>query len=118
MKYIPVKLNMWEHPRNYFGETWEGYYVFLSQTRDSDALTRSNYICGLEQIGGRSETVVETHERHWACGWLDTILIHEDDYDALLKADKLMQRLEDYPVVNEDHYSELEYEENPEMYQE
>jgi hypothetical protein len=44
-------------------------------------------------------------------------LIPEENYDALLKADKIMQKLEDYPVVDEDHYSQLEYEENPEMYQ-
>ena len=45
-------LNLWTHPQNYMGTTWEEYYVFLSQTRDSDALHRSNYIKGLEAIGG------------------------------------------------------------------
>ena len=111
MKYLPVKLNMWEHPSNYYGETWEGFYVFLSQTRDSDALTRSNFECALKLVGGG---VAVSHERHWACGWIETILIPEENYDALLKADKIMQKLEDYPVVDEDHYSQLEYDEEQE----
>lgn len=113
MKYLPVKLNMWEHPRNYFGEVWPDYYVFLSQTRDSDALTRSNFVCGLARVKEKGGVAI-AYERHWACGWIETILIHQDDYEVLLEADKIMQKLEDYPVVDEDHYSQLEYEEEQE----
>jgi hypothetical protein len=32
-------------------------------------------------------------------------------------ADKILDKLEDYPVLNEEHYSELDYAENPEQYQ-
>jgi hypothetical protein len=108
MKYLPVKLQLWEHPTNYYGETWEGHYVFLWQTRDSDALARSNFTCALEQIG---KGIAVSHERHWACGWIETILIPEDNYNALRVADEIMRKLEDYPVLNEDHFSQLEYEE-------
>jgi hypothetical protein len=53
-----TKLTRWKTPDSYFGAEWPEYYVFLSQHRDSDALTRSNFICGLEAIGGgASETV-------------------------------------------------------------
>jgi len=105
-------LQLWKHPQDYMGATWEDYYVFLSQTRDSDALDRSNFIKGLEAIGGEDpEQVVVAGATHWACGWLDTIYIHKDAHDALRKADEVMAALADYPVVDEEHYCELEHEE-------
>jgi hypothetical protein len=106
-----MKLELWKHPSNYFGETWEGYYIFLSQTRDSDALTRSNFTCAIEQIG---KGIAVSHERHWACGWIETILIPEENTQALAIAEKILDKLENYPVLNEDHYSELEYTEEQE----
>ena len=107
-----MKLELWKHPENYYGERWDGYYVFLSQTRDSEALTRSNFECALDQIGGVNDyAVIVTYERHWACGWLETILIHKTNTSALEIAQKILDKLEDYPVLNEEHYSELEYNE-------
>ena len=103
-----MKLELWKHPENYYGERWDGFYVFLSQTRDSEALTRSNFTCALEQIGGN---VAVAHERHWACGWVETILIPQENTQALEIAQKILDKLEDYPVLNEEHYSELEYSE-------
>ena len=68
--YTPNKLNLWQHPESYYGAAWPDSYVFLSQSRDSDALTRSNFECGLELLGGESDTVQVIRERHWACdGW-------------------------------------------------
>lgn len=110
-----MKLELWTRPANYLGQTWEGYYVFLSQTRDSDALTRSNFECALKELGGVNDyAVVVTYERHWACGWLETILIHKTNTQALKIADDILWSLADYPVLDEEHYSELEYEENHE----
>ena len=110
-------LKIWEHPQDYMGTTWEDYYVFLSQTRDSDALERSNFIKGLEAIGGEDpEMVVTAGANHWACGWLDTIYIHKDAHTALQKADEIMNELANYPVVDEEHYCELEQEEATEVW--
>lgn len=50
-------------------------------------------------------------EGHWAVGWVEWIAIHKSDSRALEVADKIQDRLEGYPVVNEDHWSELETEE-------
>jgi hypothetical protein len=109
--YEPKHLKLWTMPQHYAGEVWPGYYVFLSQHRDSDSLTRSNFDCGLEAIGGESETVQVVREGHWAVGWVEWIAIHQDDEKALQIADEIKERLEDYPVVNEDHWSELEWNE-------
>lgn len=109
--YPPEHLRLWTHPQNYIGEVWPGYYVFLGQHRDSDCLERSNFTCALEAIGGETETVHVIRERHWAVGWIEWIAIHQDDTAALQKADDIARKLQDYPVVNEDHWSELEHEE-------
>jgi hypothetical protein len=44
-------------------------------------------------------------------GWVEWIAIHESDSQALEKANEIMRRLDGYPVVNEDHWSELEWNE-------
>lgn len=104
-------LQKWAMPAHYSGEVWPEYYVFLSQHRDSDSLTRSNFDCALKAIGGESETVQVVRERHWAVGWVEWIAIHQDDSLALSLASGIANRLDDYPVVNENHWSELEYQE-------
>ena len=110
-----MKLELWTRPNNYLGQTWEGYYVFLSQTRDSDALTRSNFECALDIIKNVGDhPIAVAHERHWACGWLETILIPQENIDAVEVAQKMLDKLEDYPILNEEHYYELEYLENDE----
>lgn len=113
----PKHLKLWTMPDNYMGEVWPGYYVFLGQHRDSDSLTRSNFICGLKEIGGETETVQVVRERHWAVGWVEWIAIHQDDEKALEIADHIMDGLEDYPVVNEDHWSDLEWTEAHDYWQ-
>lgn len=114
--YEPEHLKLWTMPDHYFGAVWPAYYVFLGQHRDSDSLTRSNFQCALKAIGGESETVHVVHEGHWAVGWVEWIAIHQDDHEALRKADEIMRELEEYPVVDEMHWSEVEMEEANEVW--
>ena len=101
-------LTRWKMPEHYAGEVWPEYFVFLGQHRDSDALTRSNFTCALRAIGGAAQVV---RERHWAVGWVEWIAIHQDDAETLARASAIAERLADYPVLDEDHFSELEYSE-------
>lgn len=103
------KLKRWTMPDSYYGEVWPKHYVFLAQHRDSDACTRSNFACGLAAIGGESDTVLVIRERHWAVGWVEWVAIHESDTPALAQADKLLDDLDDYPVLDEENLSDLEY---------
>ena len=102
-------IKRWTRPDSYWGEEWPEYFVFLGQHRDSDALSRSNFECGLRELGGESETVFIVRERHWAVGWVEWIAIHESDEDALQNADEMADALSDYPVLDESHFSELEW---------
>ena len=109
-EYKHIKL--WTMPSNYGGETWPDYYSSgVGQSRDSDALERSNFISMLALLGGESETVIVVREGHWAAGWVEWIAIHATDEKALAIADETKGALEDYSVINEDHWSELEHEE-------
>lgn len=106
-----LTLTKWKYPAHYTGEVWPDYFVFANQNRDSDALTRSNFACALKALGGESETVLVVREGHWAVGWVEWIAIHETDADALRIARGLVERCADYPVLDEDHFSELEWSE-------
>lgn len=111
IRYTPSYLKRWELPSSYAGAQWPDWYVIIGQHRDSDSLTRSNFECMLKALGGESDTVKVIRESHWACGWVEWIGVHEDDTKALIEADGIMRDLEDYPVISEDHWSNLEFEE-------
>jgi hypothetical protein len=112
-----MKLELWTRPSNYLGDTWEGYYVFLSQNRDSDTLTRSNFSCALDHVKNIGDGVAVAYERHFACGWIETIMIPQENTEAVSVANVILRSLDNYPVLNEEHYFELDYAENPEVYQ-
>lgn len=115
--FTPSHLKLWTMPDHYAGAVWPGYYSSgVSQSRDSDALERSNFRCMLAAIGGESDTVQVIREGHWAVGWVEWIAIHQDDEKALRIADKINGALEDYPVINEDDWSNEEYEEANEVW--
>lgn len=107
-----LHIKRWTMPSHYAGEVWPDYYSSsVGQSRDSSCLERSNFTCMLEALGGETETVRVIREGHWAVGWVEWIAIHESDHGALAIADDIAGSLEDYPVVDEDHWSELEFNE-------
>lgn len=107
--YQPKHLKRWTMPRDYFGATWPDYYsAGVGQSRDSDCLEQSNFAAMLEALGGESETVLVVSEDHWAVGWVEWIAIHETDDAALAEADRLVEGLQDYPVLNEEDWSQRE----------
>ena len=117
MPYDPENLRRWKLPSHYFGAQWTDYYSSgVGQSRDSDALERSNFACMLRALGGESETVIVVHESHWAVGWVEWIAIHETDSKSLATADEIMAALADYPVIDESDFSERETEEANEVW--
>ncbi len=117
-----MRMQKWTRPENYGGAEWNNYYIFLSQNRDSDVLTRSNFRSALTAIGGETgfeenengnkyALITVVRENHWACGWVEWIAIHESATEQIAIAERILERLEDYPIVNENDFGELEYEE-------
>ncbi len=117
---MKTTLDKWTLPKCYIGSNWPDYYVFLSRNRDSYALERANFEAGLaavrsvaskEPIPGdedESATVQVVTENHFLCGWIEWIAIHESDHAALAVANLIMEELEDYPVVDENLWSQYE----------
>ena len=122
----------WKRPDSWAGKPWDGWFVGLSRTRDSDVLTESNFYVFLDALRALPEvtvddtenalqsyrteredwtevnTVMIVPESHWACGWIDWIAIHPSNKAAMKLADEMLCGLDNYPVLDEDHWSELE----------
>lgn len=113
-----MKLANWSHNgptavdsrANYMGDDLSDLLrAPVSRTRDSDLLDESNFATALDLLGGESDTVRVHRFGHWACGWYELLLIDPRDTVAVGIAEKLADRLASYPVLNEDHFSDLEW---------
>lgn len=88
----------------------------VSRTRDSGPLEQSNFAAALETLGGESETVEVHSFNHWGPGWFEIILIDPRDAERVKRCEELEASLEDYPVLDEEDYSEREMEEANEVW--
>lgn len=129
MTYSPEYLKLASKPADYAGADWTGWYAVLSQHRDSDALARSNFTAALDllqTVEGHDnpapmppgtfdrhesyEVVYVGSASHWAVGWCESIYVHKDAPEAVLRAaDDILRRMADYPVLDESAYCELEW---------
>lgn len=100
----------------YSGERGD-WFIALAIHRDSDPLSRSNFECmqkalnalpAVKEWAGEDSPVQIERFSHWAVGWCDYLLINPECKEALELANRLEEKLDDYPVLNEDHWSELE----------
>lgn len=109
----PSSFDSWS---NYMGQTeFPSLYAVLTQNRDSDCLTRSNFTSALKMLGGESDNVHIYRFGHWACGWWEVIAVKKNTPEYAI-AEKILDDLSDYPVVDEDHYSELQFNEQNEFW--
>ena len=114
--YDPEHLTRWTMPSNYFGEVWPNYYsAGVGRSRDSEALEESNFRSvqrALEKLPPFDDEYSRQsiREGHWAVGWVEWIAIHQDDAEALKLCDGIKAKLEDYPVVDEEDFSNPEHE--------
>jgi len=106
----PDSFMAFTHGAPYNGE----WYVFLGQHRESSILDQVNFITGLRELGGTSDTVMVVQESCSLVGWIQWIAIHESDTESLEKADDMLCAIADYPVLDEMAYSEHQ---TDEMYQ-
>lgn len=118
-------LTLWTRPDSYMGPDWDQFYVVMGQNRDSDALNRSNWAVALERLqaeetklggamldpeGDSYLQIVRDH--HWAVGWVEFIYLRKDAPVSILElADSMRAQIANYPILDESHFSNLEYEE-------
>lgn len=95
---------------NYLGEIPEpNLLVVMTRSRDSDVLTESNWSCAIKDLGGEGDGVEIHRFGHWGCGWWEALCVHKGTEKETIAAD-IHEALEHYPVLNEDHHSDLEEE--------
>lgn len=116
-------IEKWRYPADYMGTDYKGYYILYSMNRDSDHLTISNFETILklfEDIGvkvindydmssDKHPYVINVRARHWAVGWIDTIMIHEDASSVIWdQVESINNSLSDYPILDDDDYYQKE----------
>lgn len=120
---MPAPLTIWTTPDSYAGFNPEGHIVVVTRTRDSDALDRSNWQAARERLAkaagldtipadDSAQPVYDWRASHWACGWIEYLMVRPDAPEAVLaEAQAIADELADYPILDEDAFSELEWQE-------
>ena len=105
-------LSKWQYASNYGGEDFSDHYVVYTQHRDSDTLERSNFRVLVRELeDAYPESTYIARSGHWAVGWVEQLLIEETNYNALALAEILLEKINDYPVLDEFDWSDLQVEE-------
>lgn len=96
------------------GETWAWTF---GTNRDADALVRSNWDVITFDMQSRFPDDTDIFRAgHWACGWVEQLSVRvlNDDgtmTDAGQAVLDWMDHLDNYPVADDEHFSDLEYSE-------
>ncbi len=99
---------------NYMGPRHEDKLVIMSRTRDAALLTQVNWEVAEEIMGEDAEII---RIGHWAVGWIEHLVIPDDAPDEVkIKAGEIVSALSDYPILDEERYSEAEWEAMHEAY--
>lgn len=88
----------------------QDWLVCIGRNRDSDALARSNWRVAEKSFEALDPSGVdhEVHRfGHWACGWLELIIVRPDTPCAK-EAGDMEAALADYPILDEHDCSEEE----------
>lgn len=103
---------VWEGPSD---ESDPDKWAFtVSRHRDSGLLDESNFATISKDMEARFPDDVEVvHSSHWAVGWIDELAVRVFDEqggitDAFHAIVDWKDKLEDYPIADEDDYSERE----------
>ena len=101
------------------------WFIAAAQTRDSDCLERSNFrsfkqalneLQAVKDWQGEFTPVAVESFSHWAVGWCEYLLIDPECTEAVKLAEELRESLEDYPVLDEHDFSQLEQDEASETW--
>ena len=77
----------------------------VGRNRDSDPLPKSNFYAALERMGGESETVEVHRFGHWACGWIENVIIHPS---RATEGEAIAAALDYYPILDDEDFRERE----------
>lgn len=90
--------------------------IVYDSNRDADSITRANAIEIEKELAPfieSGEAVAETHN-HWACGWVSGYRLRGAAIDAY---NAICERLDDYPVLDEETLSRIEHDDECEAWE-
>lgn len=106
---------------NFIGDDtdYRDWLGFIGQSRDSGCLERSNF-----EVACKALAEVDPDENdwrterfgHWAVGWIEEVYVRPGTKAAEL-AQEIRDGLENYPVLDDQHFSELEHNEATEVWE-
>jgi hypothetical protein len=80
--------------------------------RDADTVTRSNWeVITRDVLAQYPDSFLVFRTSHWAVGWYDHLAVDTSNESAMLLLAEWCCALADYPVADESHWSELEFNE-------
>ena len=95
----------------YWGER-ASWLVALSQHRDSDYIARSNWrLIAPAMVAAYPDDAAIESQSHWAVGWSEVLLVRPDTESARA-AQEFADRIADYPMIDEDDASAVEWDDN------
>lgn len=95
----------------YIGPRYDNCFVVCTRHRDSGVLAESNWRSILKHFEANPHIHYKIFRAgHWAVGWVEQILVEDHDIASICFAELIQRKLRDYPIFNEDDYSELESE--------
>lgn len=99
-------------PKGYMLHNQQDWYVVpVSRTRDTGPMEESNFESALEILGGERENIVEVHRfGHWGPGWFEILIVNPRAGVTMKKALSIENSLADYPILDEEDWSEKEWE--------
>ena len=113
--YYDECLAKWGHPTgfdsssNFIGTIPTGYCIY-SQNRESSILELVNFKAILADLGGENEHVEIIRHKHWACGWIEYLMVSRDaPMELLNRCVEIVRALDNYPVYDEKAYSNEQY---------
>jgi hypothetical protein len=121
-----AKGSTWDQDRDAEKRGWEGIDIGYAQHRDSDVIVRSNWVTIIEMLdkafGTGDSCTCETLEKsvdwdiaslgHWAVGWVEFIIFNTARKDIKEFFVDIQKKLDDYLILDEMLYSDMEWEEN------
>lgn len=108
---------------SYYGGYWpgeHGYLPVVMHSRDSDPLEDSNYRVAVRDLQAVADLlnpnlepddgfILQHNASHWAVGWVEQLWV-ADVPELVTELQSIREHLQDYPVLDETDYCELEHE--------
>lgn len=116
LRYSKYRPTGFDRAGAFLPERQDWFVVPVVQTRDSGAFEQSNFEsaramlrdAGVE-FGDDDASDAEIHRfGHWGPGWFEIIIVRPGSI-AETTARAIEKRLDDYPILDEEHFSNLEW---------